>query len=130
MAAASGARWYNAVWRWHFYAGMLCMPFILWLATTGTLYLWKPQIEAWLERSYDNLQPAGPRAGADAQVSAALAALPGATLHKYQLPQAPGEATRAIVGQLNALARPLRLEMLSRPKLAWLNSIRLSKGSL
>ena len=23
------------------------MPFILWLSVTGTIYLWKPQIEAW-----------------------------------------------------------------------------------
>jgi uncharacterized iron-regulated membrane protein len=37
MAAAPGARWYNAVWRWHFYAGLFCMPFVLWLAATGTI---------------------------------------------------------------------------------------------
>jgi uncharacterized iron-regulated membrane protein len=30
-------RWpdYGAVWRWHFYAGLFCIPFILWLACTG-----------------------------------------------------------------------------------------------
>jgi uncharacterized iron-regulated membrane protein len=99
MAAAPGARWYNAVWRWHFYAGLFCMPFVLWLAATGTIYLWKPQIEAWLERSYDTLSPSGPRASADAQVKAALAAVPGATLHKYQLPQGPREAARIILGK-------------------------------
>ena len=37
---------YNAVWRWHFYAGVFCVPFVIWLALTGTIYLWKPQIEA------------------------------------------------------------------------------------
>ncbi|ATY31192.1 PepSY-associated TM helix domain-containing protein [Sphingomonas psychrotolerans] len=99
MASVPGARWYNAVWRWHFYAGLFCMPFVLWLAATGTIYLWKPQIEAWLERPYDTLAPAGPRARADAQVKAALAAVPGATLHKYQLPQSAGEAARVIVGK-------------------------------
>ena len=77
MATAPGTRWYNAVWRWHFYAGLFCMPFVLWLAATGTIYLWKPQIEAWLERPYDTLVPAGPRASADAQARAALAAVPG-----------------------------------------------------
>ncbi|MDP5278755.1 PepSY domain-containing protein [Sphingomonas sp. DG1-23] len=109
-------RWYNAVWRWHFYAGLFCMPFVLWLAATGTIYLWKPQIEAWLERSYDTLVPAGPRTSADAQVKAALAALPGATLHKYQLPQRPGEAARIIVGRHGVETRvyvdPYRLRVL------------------
>lgn len=114
--AAPGTRWYNAVWRWHFYAGLFCMPFVLWLAATGTIYLWKPQIEAWLERPYDTLVSAGPRAGADAQVRAALAAVPGATLHKYQLPQHPGEAARVIVGRGGSETRvyidPYRLQVL------------------
>lgn len=116
MAAAPGTRWYNAVWRWHFYAGLFCMPFVLWLATTGTIYLWKPQIEAWLERPYDTLEPQGPRASADAQVKAALAAVPGATLHKYQLPQAPGEAARVILGkdgdEVRVYVDPYRLRVL------------------
>jgi len=24
-----GSRWYNAVWRWHFYSGVFCVPFVL-----------------------------------------------------------------------------------------------------
>jgi uncharacterized iron-regulated membrane protein len=116
MRAAPGTRWYNAVWRWHFYAGLFCMPFVLWLAATGTIYLWKPQIEAWLERPYDTLTPAGPRASAEAQVNAALAAVPGATLHKYQLPQAPGEAARIILGksedEIRVYVDPYRLRVL------------------
>jgi uncharacterized iron-regulated membrane protein len=116
MASVPAARWYNAVWRWHFYAGLFCMPFVLWLAVTGTIYLWKPQIEAWLERPYDLLAPAGPRASPDAQVSAALAAVPGATLHKYQLPQNMGEAARVIVGKDGVETRvyvdPYRLRIL------------------
>lgn len=117
MAAAPGARWYNAVWRWHFYAGLFCMPFVLWLAATGTIYLWKPQIEAWLERPYDTLTPSGPRASADAQVRVALAAVPGATLHKYQLPQRPSEAARVIVGkdgdEIRVYVDPYRLRVLA-----------------
>ncbi|MCX8476233.1 MAG: PepSY domain-containing protein [Sphingomonas sp.] len=117
MAAAPGARWYNAVWRWHFYAGLFCMPFVLWLAATGTIYLWKPQIEAWLERPYDTLTPSGPRASADAQVRVALAAVPGATLHKYQLPERPSEAARVIVGkdgdETRVYVDPYRLRVLA-----------------
>lgn len=36
---------YRAFWRWHFYAGVLVLPFMAWLAITGGLYLFKPEIE-------------------------------------------------------------------------------------
>ncbi|MEN5145558.1 PepSY domain-containing protein [Brevundimonas diminuta] len=37
---------YRAVWRWHFYAGLLVLP-LLWLMTlTGGLYLFKDCIDA------------------------------------------------------------------------------------
>ena len=53
----SGARWYNAVWRWHFYAGAFCVPFVLWLALTGAVYTWRPQVEALTEARYDRIVP-------------------------------------------------------------------------
>ena len=48
---------YQAVWRWHFYAGLIVLPVLLWLATTGGLYLYKAEIERavygpWTERHY------------------------------------------------------------------------------
>ncbi|WP_249276585.1 PepSY-associated TM helix domain-containing protein [Sphingomonas baiyangensis] len=36
---------YRSVWRWHFYAGLLVLPFLGWLAITGGLYLYKNEIE-------------------------------------------------------------------------------------
>lgn len=94
---APGTRWYNAVWRWHFYAGLFCIPFVIWLACTGSIYLWRPQIEALLDRPYDHLATNGPVASADAQVAAALKAVPGSTLRKYVLPDAPDRAVRILV---------------------------------
>ena len=95
---ASTARkpsFYNAVWRWHFYAGLFCIPFVIWLALTGSIYLWRPQIEAWLDRPYDNLSVVGPAATPDAQAATAVKAVPGSSLHKYVLPQAPDRAVRS-----------------------------------
>lgn len=94
---APATRWYNAVWRWHFYAGLFCIPFVIWLALTGTIYLWRPQLEALLDRPYDHRATAGQTASPDAQVGAALRAVPGSTLHKYVLPDADGEAVRVLV---------------------------------
>lgn len=89
--------WYNAVWRWHFYAGLFCIPFVIWLALTGTIYLWRPQLEALLERPYDQLPISGPAASPEAQVGAALKAVPGSSLHKYVLPERPTQAVRILV---------------------------------
>ena len=47
---------YRAFWRWHFYAGLIALPFLVWLAVTGGLYLFKPELERaiygnWIELS-------------------------------------------------------------------------------
>ncbi len=39
-------RFYRTVWRWHFYAGLFVIPFMLLLAVTGSIYLFKPQLDA------------------------------------------------------------------------------------
>ncbi|HTR37733.1 MAG TPA: PepSY domain-containing protein [Bryobacteraceae bacterium] len=90
---------YRTIWRWHFYAGLIAIPFIVFLATTGSIYLFRPQIEAWLDRPYDHLDITGARASAQAQVSAALNAVPGSNLHFYQLPTTPQSAVQIIVGR-------------------------------
>ena len=90
---------YRTLWRWHFYAGLFCIPFVLWLATTGSIYLFKPQIEAWLDRPYEHLAVTGPRASGEAQVQAALQAVPGSNLHYYQLPRTAHSAVQIMVGR-------------------------------
>ncbi|MEP7041596.1 MAG: PepSY domain-containing protein [Dokdonella sp.] len=98
--AAVARTWpdYRTVWRWHFYAGLFCIPFVLWLATTGAIYLFKPQIEAWLDRPYDHLAIEGARASPQAIAAAALAAVPGSVLNAYELPPSPSAAVRVLVG--------------------------------
>ena len=90
---------YRTVWRWHFYAGLFCIPFVLWLAATGSIYLFRPQIEAWLDRPYERLPISVQRANAASQVEAALAAVPGSNLHYYQLPRGAHSAAQIIVGR-------------------------------
>ena len=78
---------YRAVWRWHFYAGLFCIPFVTVLAMSGSIYLFKPQIEAWIDRDYDNLAIKDRPASAADQIRAALAAVPGSTLNGYEVPE-------------------------------------------
>jgi uncharacterized iron-regulated membrane protein len=88
---------YPTVWRWHFYAGLFCVPFIVLLAISGGMYLFTPQINAWLDRPYDRLSLSGPHTTAQAQIQAALQAVPGSTLSAYELPKDQDDATRIIV---------------------------------
>jgi uncharacterized iron-regulated membrane protein len=90
---------YRTVWRWHFYAGLFSIPLILWLSATGAIYLFRPQIESLLDRPYERLALDGPRAGPADQVRAALASVPGSSLHAYQLPRSSFSAAQIIVGK-------------------------------
>ncbi|SBW78521.1 PepSY domain-containing protein [Pseudomonas veronii] len=81
---------YNLAWRWHFYAGLFVAPFMVLLALTGIIYLFKPQLDPLM---YGHLLtvPAAERAlSADEQLQRAKAAYPQGTLSKY-LP--PADAT-------------------------------------
>lgn len=106
-AATAGGRpeAYAVLWRWHFYAGLFCLPFILWLPVTGAIYLFKPQIEQWLDRPYDDVGVSGPAAAPSTQVAAALAAVPGTVLHSYVLPSSPRAAVQILVGRERELHR-------------------------
>lgn len=88
---------YRAVWRWHFYAGLFCMPFVIVLAISGSIYLFKPQIEAWLDQPYDHLAYVGDPLAPSAQVAAALKARPDAKFQSYELPLGPRSAARIII---------------------------------
>jgi uncharacterized iron-regulated membrane protein len=87
---------HRTVWRWHFYAGLFCIPFVLWLAVTGTLFLFSDNIQSLIDRPLNRLTITQP-ATANAQVQAALAAVPGATLDAYQLPATPTSAAQVLV---------------------------------
>jgi uncharacterized iron-regulated membrane protein len=97
-AQASGMNaLYRTIWRWHFYAGLLVIPFILILSVTGAAYLFKPQVERWEERAWRGL-PTAQAVSPDAQRDAALAAFPGAMFHSYRLPQEAGDAALIHLG--------------------------------
>ncbi len=81
--AAPGAGLYRRVWRWHFFAGLFCLPFIFLLASTGALYLFNQQID---EAVYADLllRPAATAARQDT--------LPASRLVEQALHAEPGVA--------------------------------------
>ncbi|MEZ5933644.1 MAG: PepSY domain-containing protein [Alphaproteobacteria bacterium] len=89
---------YRAVWRWHFYAGLFVIPFMMLLAITGGLYLFDDEINGLVygERLHVEV-PASDRLPPSTQLEAALDAHPGALLEDYV---APAGADRSSVFHL------------------------------
>lgn len=82
---------YRTIWRWHFYAGLFVLPFVLLLSVSGSIYLFKPQIDRWEERDYRGLSLEG-AVSADRQLEAVKTAFPGGSFNHYRLPEHPGDA--------------------------------------
>ncbi|MBN9569172.1 MAG: PepSY domain-containing protein [Alphaproteobacteria bacterium] len=59
--AAGRPRYYGLLWRWHFFAALLVIPFVLWQSTTGTLYLWS---EWWMDQTQPAMRFVEPRGAA------------------------------------------------------------------
>lgn len=73
---------YRAVWRLHFYAGLLVLPFLVWLAVTGGLFVFNAQIDGFFHRDLKTVPAAATARPHGDVAAAALAAYPG-TLRKY-----------------------------------------------
>lgn len=86
---------YRAVWRLHFYAGIVVAPFAIFLAVTGALYLWTPQFEAW--KYHDLLNVTAPPDAAplsvDGQFAAAREAFPSFRPVQFFPATAPGRTS-------------------------------------
>ncbi len=96
---------YRAVWRWHFYAGLLTLPILVILAVTGGLYLFKPEIHQLL---YRDMIVVTPRDMAPAPASALRAAAEaGLQGHVVQLtlPARNDRSVEALVRGADGLVR-------------------------
>lgn len=85
QGAVANTRFYRAVWRWHFYAGLYVVPFLCILALSGLVILWvtgvRPEYGDW-----QRITAAGESLSPQAQADHALAAHPGGTMGKYIAP--------------------------------------------
>ncbi len=84
---AAGISLYRAVWRWHFYAGLYVVPFLLMLAITGLVMM------IYADRSNElgfvgDVAVTGTAKPISEQAAAALATVPGGTLATYIAPEA------------------------------------------
>ncbi|HEX8156270.1 MAG TPA: PepSY domain-containing protein [Solirubrobacteraceae bacterium] len=80
LRAQPRPRLFRAVWRWHFYAGLLVIPIIVILSLSGIVYLFKPQIDSVFYGHVRDVDGRGPVLSYASQLAAVKAALPGASV--------------------------------------------------
>ncbi|MEL6815169.1 MAG: PepSY domain-containing protein [Cyanobacteria bacterium J06598_3] len=90
-----GNRFYRTIWRWHFYAGLFVVPFMLILGMTGIVYLFKPQLDSAMYHNMMFVQPSGTMLPYTEQVERAQAAHPGATVSKF-MPNPAGDRSAQV----------------------------------
>ncbi|MEO1444846.1 MAG: PepSY domain-containing protein [Cyanobacteria bacterium J06635_11] len=76
-------RFYQTVWRWHFYAGLFVIPFMLVLGATGIIYLFKPQLDHAMYHNLLFVSPNGSMLPYAEQVQTAQSVYPDATVTKF-----------------------------------------------
>lgn len=78
---------YKTIWRWHLYAGVLFAPLLVLLAVTGSVYLFKAEIEEMLYQDYYQVDPQEEKVAVFEQLEEVDRLYPGAVVTKYR----PGE---------------------------------------
>lgn len=89
---------YRRLWRWHFWAAMLVVPFVLLQSATGVLYLWHEQWADWAHAGLRFVEPRDLHASLDVQVAAAQALHPQAQAVQVIVAQDRRRATQVIFG--------------------------------
>lgn len=87
---------YRAVWRWHFYAGLLVLPVLCLMALTGGLYLFRDEIDAAVYRSLAQVEARPGVASPDRWVAAAEAGT-GGVVSNVMIPARADQAARLTV---------------------------------
>lgn len=93
-------------WRWHFYAGLYVVPFLLMLALTGLVMVFFTGFQNRLGMTID-VAPQTQTATVGAQAQAVLARLPGAQLKEYVAPKSatvPAWFSVKVDGHVEAVA--------------------------
>jgi uncharacterized iron-regulated membrane protein len=77
-------KFYRVVWRWHFYAGLFVVPFMVILSVTGIIYLFKPQLDALMYRERMFVEVGQNNFAPDEQLEAVETNYPNAKILKFR----------------------------------------------
>ncbi|RXZ82918.1 PepSY domain-containing protein [Paenibacillaceae bacterium] len=91
---------YQSAWRWHFYAGIIFAPFLVILAFSGAMYLFKPQIEGFLYQDMLTVREVGATSlSADELIAKTMRAYPGTAISSVTFPAQPESTVKLAVAR-------------------------------
>ena len=89
-------RFYQTVWRWHFYAGLFVVPFMLMLGTTGIIYLFKPQLDSAMYHNLLYVHQSGSMLPYAEQVQSVQTVYPDAVVTQF-IPNPAGDRSAQVM---------------------------------
>jgi uncharacterized iron-regulated membrane protein len=123
---------YARLWRWHFFAALIVIPFVLWQSVTGVAYLWREDLAALLYPRLVRVAPAAHPVSLDAQLASVLAHHPRDALASISIAEDPARSTMFFFRDDNGLPAPAFVDphsgtyLGSMPSTQWLPG--LSRG--
>ncbi|WP_163099207.1 PepSY-associated TM helix domain-containing protein [Peribacillus alkalitolerans] len=84
---------YRAIWRWHFYAGVIFAPILIMLAVTGAIYLYKPQIQEIMYKDLYEVKQQGNPLSANEQVIKVQEQYPDSPITRVRPADSPTRST-------------------------------------
>ncbi|RXF72835.1 PepSY-associated TM helix domain-containing protein [Hansschlegelia zhihuaiae] len=88
---------HRAVWRWHFYAGLIVAPFVLILSVTGAIYLFNDEINDLLHAELRIVAPHDATEPLSRLVAAAEASVPGGKATRIDTWSEPDRSAQVFV---------------------------------
>jgi len=102
----AAGRFYARVWRWHFFAALVVIPFALWQAVTGTLYLWHRELAVAAHPELLRVEPGVARASLESQLRSVMQHHAGQRLTEVRLSDDPARSIAFMFTAANGLAYP------------------------
>jgi uncharacterized iron-regulated membrane protein len=102
----SQLRVYARVWRWHFFAALIVIPFVLWQSVTGVLYLWHRELASLAHPELLDVVPREDGVSYEAQLQQVLAHQPRERLEAIEISDDPARSTAFFFRADNGLPYP------------------------
>ena len=97
---------YARLWRWHFFAALIVIPFVLWQSVTGVLYLWHRELASLTHPQLVDVPASVRQVSYHAQLATVLQHEPRAQLQVVELSNDPSCSTAFFFRDTNGLPYP------------------------
>ncbi|HWK51285.1 MAG TPA: PepSY domain-containing protein, partial [Steroidobacter sp.] len=102
----STQRLYARLWRWHFFAALIVIPFALWQSVTGVLYLWHRELTAIAYPELMHVSPGAATVSYEQQLVTVLQHQPSERLQAIEISDDPTRSTAFFFADPNGLPYP------------------------